>query len=97
MFSLELAVTELTERIAVLGTQVESQEMKQLDLSRINIERQNLSEHIKTIRDKRSQGEDRAWQKELEASQIWDQCVDLLEEYAGMYSSSLLLLLPLLS
>lgn len=74
---------ELTEQIASFVAQVESQEMKQLDIGRINMDRQNLTEHMKLVREKRLQSEDRAWKKEVEASQVWEQCIELAEEYAG--------------
>eukprot|EP01127_Copromyxa_protea_P020009 TRINITY_DN6611_c0_g1_i3.p1 TRINITY_DN6611_c0_g1~~TRINITY_DN6611_c0_g1_i3.p1 ORF type:complete len:213 (-),score=52.08 TRINITY_DN6611_c0_g1_i3:370-960(-) len=78
------AVKDLKRKIDELAAQVESQEMKQLDVGRINIDRQSLAEHIKTTREKRLQSEDRAWKKEIEASQSWDSCVELVEEYTEL-------------
>jgi hypothetical protein len=71
------------DKIATFVAQVESQEMKQLDVGRINMDRQNLIEHTNSIRTKRHQSEDRAWKKELEASQSWEKCAEKLEKYSG--------------
>eukprot|EP01126_Amoeba_proteus_P007406 TRINITY_DN12667_c0_g1_i1.p1 TRINITY_DN12667_c0_g1~~TRINITY_DN12667_c0_g1_i1.p1 ORF type:complete len:391 (+),score=110.46 TRINITY_DN12667_c0_g1_i1:167-1174(+) len=71
----------LDKTITVLNAQLEVQEMKQVNLERLNLDKENIGDHLKGMRSKRLALEDRLWKKEMELSQLWERCIQISEEY----------------